>query len=168
MATLEAGSRLENIAKSVHVFIRTRIAQGLAITVYYMGQDRVGNLSRQWVEADLMMLNAIDTVSTGPGEKLSVWKECIININCFEQLAVGSGVSNPYTLMTMSERVREVFLPTTAIPILDHAVLGTPQVGALMVWEMPVLSDVPTAPGSGIGQINIRVPLRYHEVFDIA
>lgn len=167
MATLEAGSRLENIAKSINVFINTKLTQGFGYTVYYMGQDRIGTLPKRWVEADLMILNAIDIVSTGPGQKLSVWKECAINLNCFEQAETGTGGSNLYALMTMAEKVREVFLPGTGIPIRDYAAVGTPQVGALMVWEMPVLTDVPTAPDAGIVQINVRVPLRYHEVYNI-
>lgn len=164
MPTLEAGSRLDNIAKSVNVFLDINVKQALGFTVYYAGQDRIGTLPKRWVEADLIILGAIDIVHTGPGSQLAVWKECAVNLNCFEQLETGSAGSNLYTLVTMADQVREKFLISTAIPVSDYATPGLPRVGGLMVWESSTLSEVPTAPDAGIRQINIRVPLRYHEV----
>lgn len=182
MPSLEAGSRLDNIVKSVNVYVSTQIATGLGLTVYYMGQGRIGTLPQRWVEVDLLPGDAIDGVMTGR-ESVSQWTQGILNINCFEKLEVGAGTTNLYTLITMVENVRSKFLVTTAIDVKDYATTGSPWAGALMVWERPEvtevpivqdagikqinISEVPIVQGAGIKQINISVPLRYHEVIEL-
>lgn len=168
MPTLEAGSKLSNITRSVNVFVNAQIRVALGYTIYYMGQDRVGTLPKRWVEAELMVGEALDLIKNAPGGALSVWRECWLNLNCFEQLETGTGSTNLYSLTEMAEAVRGVFLPTTGIPVYDYATSGTPYAGALMVWEPSPARAIATAPDAGISQINVRVPLRYHEVFMLA
>jgi len=164
MPTLGAGSRLDNIAKSVNVHVQTQLVADLGYTVYYAGQDRLGRLPTRWVEADLIPGSAIAAVSTGSGGDTFTWTECFLNLNCFEQTEVGTGAPNIYTLITMVENIRSRFLVGSAIQVHDYASAGTAWVGALMVWERPSVTEVPVTPDSGIKQINISVPFRYHEV----
>ena len=164
---LEAGSRLDNISKSVNVHVKAQVETALAYTVYYAGQDRLGTLPTRWVEADLIPGAAI-AEPMGAGGDLSIWTECFLNLNCFERMETVLGAPNLYSLITMAENVRNKFLIGTAITIRDYATIGTPVAGALMVWERPMLTEVPVVPDSGIKQINISVPLRYHEILSLS
>ena len=164
MPTLEAGSRLDNITKSVNAYVQMHLKTGLGYTVYYAGQDRIGTLPTRWVEADLIPASAIDTVMGAPGGGLSIWTECFLNLNCYEQMETGLGTTNIYSLITMVESIRSRFLVGSAIDVKDYGTAGTPWAGALMVWERPEITEVPIVPDAGIKQINISVPLRYHEV----
>lgn len=167
MAILEAGSRLDNITKSVNAYVKAEIATALGYTVYYQGQDRMGALPARWVEADLVPAGAIDTPMMAGGD-LSIWTECFLNLNCFEQIETGLGTTNLYALITMAEAIRQKFLITTGVTVRDYATAGNPVAGALMVWERPSLTEVPIVPDAGIKQINISVPLRYHEVIQLS
>lgn len=167
MPTLEAGSRLDNIVKSVNVYCNAQIATVLGYTVYYMGQDRIGTLPTRWVEADFIPGSGIDIVMGAPGGKLSTWTESFLNLNCYGQLETGTGAPNLYTLITMVEAIRQKFLVTTGITVRDYGTSGNPVAGALMVWERPSVTEVPVVADSGIKQINISVPLRYHEVINL-
>lgn len=168
MPTLEAGSKFSNITKSVNAYVRTHLVTGLGYTVYYAGQDRVGSLPARWVEADLIPGSGLAGVMAASDEGLSTWVECFLNFNCYEQMETGIGTSNLYSLITMVERIRERFLVGSAIDIKNYDTAGAPWAGSLMVWERPDITEVPIAPDSGIKQINISVPLRYHEVITIA
>lgn len=168
MASLEAGSRLDNISKSVNVYVQTHLATGLGYTVYYAGQDRIGTLPTRWVEADLIPGSGIADVMTYVNEGTSTWTECFLNLNCFEQVETGTGTPNIYSLITMVETIRGRFLVGAAIDIKDYGAVGTPWAGALMVWERPSVTEVPVVPDSGVKQINISVPFRYHEVHSFA
>jgi hypothetical protein len=168
MAILEAGSRLDNISKSINAFVRQEITTELAYPVYYMGQDRLGALPIRWVEADFIPASAIDMVMAAPGGGLSTWTECFLNMNCFEQTETGIGTSNLYSLITMVETIRQKFLVTTAIPVRDYGTSGNPQVAVLMVWERPSVTEVPIVPDAGIKQTNISVPMRYHEITQLS
>lgn len=163
MATLGAGSRLDNITRSVNVYVNTNIATALGYTVYYAGQDRVGTLPQRWVEADLIPGSGIADVMAAPGG-LSTWTEAFLNLNCYERIATGTGATNLYSLISMVETIRQQFLVTTGISVQDYTQGGAGYVGALMVWERPSVVEVPVVPDAGIKQINISVPLRYHEV----
>jgi len=167
MPTLEAGSRFDNIMKSVNVYVRDQLVTGLGYTVYYMGQDRIGTLPRRWVEVDLLPGDGVGDLMIAGGEALSTWTQAILNINCFEQIETGTGAPNLYALITMVESIRNKFLVTTAIPVQDYATAGNPWSGALMVWERPEVTEVPTVPDANLKQINISVPLRYHEVINL-
>lgn len=162
MATLYAGSKLDNITKSVNVYVDAQIATALGYTVYYMGQDRIGTLPQRWVEADLIPGSGIAEVMAAPGG-LSTWTEAFLNLNCYEHIATGTGTTNLYALVSMVEAIRQKFLVTTAITVRDYGTAGNPVSGAMMVWERPVVTEVPIVPDSGIKQINISVPFRYHE-----
>ena len=168
MASLEAGSRLDNITKSVNAFVRTHVSVGLGYTVYYMGQDRTGTLPRRWVEVDLLPGDGVGDLMTAPGNSISTWTQCILNINVFEHQETGTGAPNLYALIGMVENVRHKFLITTAIPVYDYGAVGTPWAGALMIWGRPDVNEIPVVPDSGIQQINISVPLRYHEVINLS
>lgn len=168
MAILEAGSRLDNISKSVNAYVQTYIKTGLGYTVYYAGQDRIGTLPARWVEADLIPGSGIADVMAAPDGGLSTWVEAFLNLNCFEHIETGTGAPSLYALITMAESIRQKFLITTGITVRDYATAGNPVAGALMVWERPNLTEVPVVADSGIKQINISVPLRYHEVIQIS
>ena len=168
MPTLESGSRLDNITKSVNVYVNTQLVTGLGYTVYYMGQDRLGTLPTRWVEADFIPGSGIAGIMAAPGGGVSTWVEMFLNLNCYEQMETGLGATNIYTLITMVDAVRQKFLITTAITVRDYATAGNPVSGALMVWERPDVTEVPIVPDSGIKQINISVPMRYHEVISLS
>jgi len=161
MPSLEAGSRLDNITTSVNVYVRQEIANGLGHTVYYQGQERVGDLPERWVEADLIPASAVSEVMTGSGT-LTTWVECLLNLNCYERF--GTGNTNLYTLINMVEDVRSKFLVSTGIPVYDYDTAGKPWVASLMVWGRSDVNEVPVASDTGVKQINISVPLRYYEV----
>lgn len=168
MPTLEAGSRLDNITKSVNVYVNTNVATALSLTVYYQGQDRLGTLPARWVEADFIPGSGIAGVMSAPGAGLSTWTECFLNLNCYERTESGLATTNLYGLISMVESVRQKFLVGTGITIRDYATAGNPVSGALMVWERPEVTEVPIVPDAGIKQINISVPLRYHEVIQLS
>lgn len=168
MPTLEAGSKLNNITKSVNAYVKTHLATGLGYTVYYAGQDRVGSLPAKWVEADLVPGSGIAALMAAPGAGLSTWVECFLNLNCYERMETGLGTSNLYSLITMAETIRGRFLVGAGIDVKDYDTSGNPWAGAMMVWERPELTEVPVAPDAGIKQINISVPLRYHEVISLS
>src|SRR5688500_20174235 len=119
MASLEAGSRLDNITKSVNAFVRTHVSVELGYTVYYMGQDRTGTLPRRWVEVDLLPGDGAWDLMTGPGNSISTWTQCIFNINVFEHQETGTGARNRDALIGKGEYVRHNCLITTAIPVYD-------------------------------------------------
>lgn len=168
MPTLEAGSRLDNITKSINVFVQSQIVTGLGHKVFYMGQDRLDTLPTRWVEADFIPGAGIEVIMSAPGGGVSTWTECFLNINCFEQMETGIGTPNLYALITMVETIRQKFLIGTGIPIRDYGTAGNPVAGALMVWERPNVTEVPIVPDAGIKQINISVPFRYHEVIQLS
>ena len=167
MPILEAGSRLDNITKSVNAYVNTNVATALSLAVYYQGQDRLGTLPTRWIEADFLPAAAIDTVMSAPGGGLSTWTECFLNLNCYERIETGLGTGNIYTLIATVEAVRQKFLVTTGIPVRDYNTVGNPVAGALMVWERPSVAEVPIVPDAGIKQINISVPMRYHEIINL-
>ena len=168
MPILEAGSRLDNITKSVNVYVNTNVATALSLTVFYQGQDRLGTLPTRWIEADFLPAAAIDTVMSAPGGGLSTWTECFLNLNCYERIETGLGTGNIYTLIATVEAVRQKFLVTTGITVRDYNTAGNPVAGALIVWERPSVTEVPIVPDAGIKQINISVPMRYHEIINLA
>lgn len=168
MPILEAGSRLDNITKSVNVYVNTNVATALSLTVFYQGQDRLGTLPTRWIEADFLPAAAIDTVMSAPGGGLSTWTECFLNLNCYERIETGLGTGNIYTLIATVEAVRQKFLVTTGITVRDYNTAGNPVAGVLMVWERASVTEVPIVPDAGIKQINISVPMRYHEIINLA
>lgn len=161
MPSLEAGSRLDNITTSINVYVQQEIATGLGLTVYYQGQDRVGNLPQRWVEADLIPASALGEVMTGSGT-LTTLVQCMLNLNCYERF--GTGNTNLYTLINMVEDIRSKFLVSTAIPVYDYDTAGKPWAASLMVWDRSDVNEVPVAFDTGVKQINISVPLRYYEI----
>lgn len=168
MAILESGSRWDNITKSVNVYVQTHLKTGLGYTVYYAGQDRIGKLPARWVEADLIPGSGIAGIMSAPDGGLSTWVEALLNLNCYEQMETGTGAPNLYTLVTMVESIRSRFLVGSAIDVKDYGTAGNPWAGALMVWERPEITEVPTVPDAGIKQVNISVPLRYHETISLS
>ena len=167
MPTLEAGSRFDNIARSVNVYVRDQLVTGLGYTVY-QEQDRTGTLPDRWIEVDLLPGDGVGDLTPGPGYGVSTWVQCLLNINCYEHLETGVAGTNLYALIDVVENVRHRFLATTSIPIHDYATVGHPWVGALMIWGRPEVTEIRVAPDAGIRQVNISVPLRYHEVVSIS
>ncbi len=160
MPTIEAGSLYVNIAKSVNAYIQAKLVTVLGLTVYYEGANRAGTLPQRWVEAYLTPGVAVQEPRTAGYKKHSTWLECYLNLNFFEQEL--SAPSNLYTLMGMVDSVRAHFDYNASIPINDYGVVGTPKRSALRVLEVPVARAVPIDQSSGIKQINLSVPMRYH------
>lgn len=164
MPTLEAGSRYDNINKSMNSFVSTNIATGLSQTVYYMGQGRLGTLPQRWIEIDMIPGSQVAEVKGMPDSGHAVWTELFLNINTFEQITSGLSQVNIYAMASLVDNIRELFEISASIPVYDYDAVGTPLAGGLMVWASPSIREIPTPQDAGFRQVNISVPLRYHSI----
>lgn len=164
MATLEAGSRLDNIEKSINAHLNTNIATGLGLRVYYSGAGRFGDLPARWVESDTIFGSAIDNVMTHGTTAYSVMTELFLNLNFFERTDSGLSLSAIYGLLTIVDNARQIYSINSTIPVHDYATAGKPLAGGLTVWEPPDMRRIATPPEAGLRQINLSVPLRYYAV----
>jgi len=167
MATLEAGSRIDNQEKSVNDYIKTHLVTGLGLTVYYVGEQRDDDdpLPVMWVDADIIQGSPVRPVNHAPGLKLEVYRESFLNLNCFR-------IENPalyrrdiYALSTMADNVRELFEVGTVIPVYDYDTVGKPWAGALTIESSPEIRRIEVPSEDQVSQINISISLMHHSVF---
>ena len=165
MATLEAGSRYDNQVKSINTYIDAQLRTGLGLSVYYEDQDRVGALPADWVEIDLTFGGQRRPVNTAPGEKLEVYTEFVVNINCFREQAQYAASDTVYTLYTMVTNIKQLFEIGTVIPVYDYGTVGNPWAGRMTVEESPRVQELSNEDDEALKQVNISVTLMHHSVF---
>lgn len=161
MPTLEAGSRYDNIKRSVNAHLVTNVATALSVVVYYDRQGRQGSLPAQWVEAHLITTSYQSDVIVAGWQSHSTHAECYLNLNLFEKIDSGLGLVGIYGLDTLADNVRQVYELGSTVVVYDYATVGNPAAGHLRVLERPSVREIDTPADMGARQTNISVPMRY-------
>lgn len=164
MPTLDAGSRDNNILRSIFSFVSTEIVTGLSIPIYFRGQGRIGNQDDEWIEIDFIRGSQTRPVDHGPSSKLVAEVEVFLNLNYFKTVESGIDMANLYKFDSSIADIRQIFDINQTIPVYDYDTGGNPQDGGLRVWAKPEVREIPTPVDTGVRQMNISVPLRYNEV----
>ena len=166
MPTLDAGSRYDNIRRSVDSYVRANVETPLALRIYYMNQSIPQAIVQpvRWATVVFIDLGQIEEVRGAGAGSVSAWSEGTIDFNLYEKSdATGGGEVNLYTLGTLATNISQKFEIGTHIPVYDYNAVGTPHVNVLRVHERPRARPIDT-PGLGIRQISLSVPLRYYAV----
>jgi hypothetical protein len=161
MPTVEAGSRQENIARSVDAYIRTHIEVGLSTTVYYENQYVPTSVIRPsyWIEPTLNYLGQVSQLSR-KGSGFQAWVNYALDFNIIEQTdAIGVAQVNRYALRRLATDVSEVFEVGVVVPIFDYDTVGSPWAGGLSVNEKPQIVAAQTPDDQVVRQIDVRVTL---------
>lgn len=167
MAAVASNSRLDNIERSINVYVQANIEIGLGVKVIYDRAERgnkpiVEPLPVRWVDLQPMPLSAQTIVFRSSTGRRAARTEYLLNINCFEQDdARFEGGATIYTLSTLVDDVRDLFVPDSSIIIRDYNTVGDPAVGALTVVGIPPVTEVPTAADLAVTQVNLSVTFSY-------
>ncbi len=167
MSVIAPESRIVNIKRSLFTYIKI-FAAAHDYTVYYEHAGRSGTLPQSWLEVTLLPGASVSPLRPAGDGMVVSQIEFYLNINCFERDSSGVSTQNIYGLASTVDAVRERFAIGTGVPIYDYATSGNPQVGALMIWEMPSINVIPTASDAGLRQLNVSVPFRYDETVTIS
>lgn len=164
---LDARATWENITKSLNVYVRTNLQVAQSIAVVYPFGDPPDALPNTWIEVQYVPLVPLEFLHQSVGSSAYAnLAQVLVNINCMERLTVRQGKPATYSLVSLVDTVRGVFLPPTRIAINDYDTGGDPQVGKLTVMEttpQPVGSVAETQ----VEVINVSVRLKYLESFTI-
>ena len=160
---LDAGSKYDNIAKSVDLFVETNIQTGLSVKVYYEYQHVPAAISQpaQWVVATLLGLGQTSGWLAAGSSSHSAMMDYALDFNCYEKSDSGLSEINRYTLINLATSIADIFHATRIIPVYDYDTGGNPQDGGLTVVDMPYPIPRRGLESSGVRQIDVRVSLRH-------
>lgn len=162
MPTVEAGSRQDNIMRSVDAYIRANIEVALSTTVYYEGQYVPPGIDMPdyWIVPTLNYLGQTSQVMR-KGDGFLAWVEYALDFNVMQNTdAIGVAQVNRYAHRRLATDVSEAFEVGIVIPIFDYDTLGFPWAAGLSVVEKPQIVAAQTPDEQVVRQIDVRVTLQ--------
>ena len=163
---LEAGSKPQNILKSIDAFVQSNIETGLSQTVYYMYQHIPAALDQpvRWVVMTLIDLGQVGSVKIAGENSHSAQTEYVLTFNLYEKAETNLSETTRYTLATLAADIAGVFPLGLDIPVHDYDASGTPQHGGLGVRGFPSIVADDSLAAEGIRQMTVNVPLGLNAV----
>lgn len=163
MPTLTPATRLDNIERSLNVYIEANIKVGMGLVVIYPRSQRTQVMPAHWVMVDYQKLAPLSTVwQSGTGIRGALTDHVVV-LNIFEKdddRKAGGG-STVYTLPGLASTISDFFSTNATVSVRDYAAVGTPVVGSLRGIGFPDVLSVPTPIDAGITQLNISARLQY-------